>query len=241
MYKISLVVSLGIITLLMGGCSGSKESGEAESTPQPTESSPAPSPTNSPTQSFEQPEQSETGKEVYGLIPSTSPDQRRTTIIQGRQDPFALIAVQPTVNVKPAPPKPPSVSTTPRQSVPSGSTKSTKSTTSTTSKNLPNGIKSPTSGIPSLPPKAPEPELAKAVEITGVIDIGGVPQIIVKAPDEQFSRYVQPGQYLSNGQVLVKRIEMNQGSTPVVVLEELGMEVYKEVGQASAPTPTQAS
>lgn len=238
MYKTSLIVSLGIITLLMGGCSGSKESEETESTPQPTESTPAPSPTNSPTQSFEQPGESETGKEVYGLIPSTNPDQRRTTIIQGRQDPFALIPVQPSVNVKPAPPKPPAVSTTPPKSASSGSSKSTISTTSTTSKNSPNLVNSPGLQMPPAIPKAPQPELAKAVEVTGVIDIGGVPQIIVKAPDEQFSRYVQPGQYLSNGQVLVKRIEMNQGSTPVVVLEELGMEVYKEVGRSSAQTPT---
>jgi aminoglycoside/choline kinase family phosphotransferase len=72
-----------------------------------------------------------------------------------------------------------------------------------------------------------------------MIDVGGVTQIIVKAPGERASRYVQVGDYLSNGQVRVKRIENARSATPVVVLEELGQEVYKDVGEGVAQQPSQ--
>lgn len=84
--------------------------------------------------------------------------------------------------------------------------------------------------IAVLPPP-PEPTLARAVEVSGVVQVGNEPQAIIKAPNEATSRYVRVGQRLSNGQVLVKRIEMNQGSEPVVVLEQYGIEVAKVVGE----------
>ncbi len=84
--------------------------------------------------------------------------------------------------------------------------------------------------LPQLPPP-PQPTLAQAVEVTGVIKIRGVVHAIVKAPNEPFSRYVKAGQYLSGGQVLVKRINMNAGPEPVVVLEQLGIEVSRGVGE----------
>ncbi|NJL10818.1 MAG: hypothetical protein HC908_13385, partial [Calothrix sp. SM1_7_51] len=80
---------------------------------------------------------------------------------------------------------------------------------------------------------------------TGIIQVGAEPQAIIKVPLEPTSRYVQAGQRLANG-VLVKRIEMNEGSDPVVILEQYGMEVAKMVGSgatngsqptANAPTP----
>lgn len=66
--------------------------------------------------------------------------------------------------------------------------------------------------------------------------MGGLPQAIVRAPNETASRYVQPGQRLSNGQVLVKRIEMNEGSAPIVILEQYGIEVARQVGDRPAGT-----
>ncbi len=83
--------------------------------------------------------------------------------------------------------------------------------------------------IAALPP-LPEPTLARAVEVSGVVVVGGVPQAIVKAPNEATSRYVRAGQRLSNGQILVKRIEVNGGSDPVVILEQNGIEVARAVG-----------
>ncbi|OBQ37938.1 MAG: hypothetical protein AN487_08840 [Anabaena sp. CRKS33] len=82
-------------------------------------------------------------------------------------------------------------------------------------------------------PLAPQPEIARAVVVTGVVLIGEVPQAIIKAPNEPTSRYVQPGQRLMNG-VLVKRIEMRQGSNPTVILEQYGIEVVKQVGEKPA-------
>ncbi|HEY9676152.1 MAG TPA: hypothetical protein V6D11_32215 [Waterburya sp.] len=86
--------------------------------------------------------------------------------------------------------------------------------------------------IPELP-KLPEPTLAREIEVTGVVELSGVPMAIVKVPNEP-SRYVREGQRLANGQVLVKRIEMNRGPNPVVVLEQYGIEVARGVGEAPA-------
>lgn len=103
----------------------------------------------------------------------------------------------------------------------------------------------PPVGVPSVPPpppftpslpRLPEPTLAKSVQVTGVVVVGGVPTAIVKVPNEP-DRYVQEGQRLLNGQVLVKRIEINRGPTPVVVLEQYGIEVAKQVGERPAGSP----
>ena len=78
----------------------------------------------------------------------------------------------------------------------------------------------------------PQPDIARAVQVLGVVQIGNTAHAIVQAPNEPTSRYVQVGQRLSNGQVLVKRIEMNRGAEePVVVLEQYGIEVPTAVGQ----------
>lgn len=55
----------------------------------------------------------------------------------------------------------------------------------------------------------------------------------MKAPNELTSRYVPVGQRIGNGQVLVKRIEMQNNNDPVVVLQEKGIEVPKTVGSAA--------
>lgn len=81
---------------------------------------------------------------------------------------------------------------------------------------------------PSLP-ALPEPTLARSIAVTGVIEVGGVTNAIVKEPNAP-SRYVRVGQRLSNGQVLVKRIEVDRGPEPVVILEQFGVEVARRVG-----------
>ena len=98
------------------------------------------------------------------------------------------------------------------------------------------GIPSVPVGIPIMPP-IPQPTLAREVEVTGVVTIGNSTQAIVRAPGEPSSRYVSAGQRLANGQVLVKRIEMNPGSDPVVILEENGMEVSVVVGTKKTAKP----
>ncbi|MBW4591824.1 MAG: hypothetical protein KME46_02585 [Brasilonema angustatum HA4187-MV1] len=86
----------------------------------------------------------------------------------------------------------------------------------------------PNPALASVTP--PQPELAKAVVVSGVLLIGKEPQAIIKVPNEPTSQYVHAGQQLANG-VLIKRIEINQGSEPVVILEQYGIEVAKMVGQ----------
>ncbi|MEP0870262.1 hypothetical protein NDA01_10665 [Trichocoleus desertorum AS-A10] len=96
--------------------------------------------------------------------------------------------------------------------------------------------------IAALPP-LPQPALAQAVEVSGVVQVGEQAQAIIKAPNENTSRYVSVGQRLANGQVLVKRIEMNEGSDPIVIFEQYGIEVAKRVGERVQPatgTPTAA-
>lgn len=99
-------------------------------------------------------------------------------------------------------------------------------------------IPEPPPFIPELP-KLPDPILARQVEVKGVVQVGNVPQAIVQVPNEP-SRYVKEGQRISNGQVLVKRIEVNRGPMPVVVLEQYGQEVARQVGEQPAEAPAQA-
>jgi hypothetical protein len=104
---------------------------------------------------------------------------------------------------------------------------------------LPLVVPNPT--LVSVLPPPVQPELARAVLVTGVVIIGQEPQAIIKVPNEPTSRYVQAGQRLANG-VLVKRIEVNQGSNPVVIFEQYGIEVARNVGESpinvASPTTT---
>ncbi|NJS12886.1 MAG: hypothetical protein HC789_22215 [Microcoleus sp. CSU_2_2] len=87
--------------------------------------------------------------------------------------------------------------------------------------------------IPVVPPP-PSTDLATGTEVSGVVKVGTETQVIVKVPNEPTSRYVKVGQRLSNGQVLVKRVDIKPGADPVVILEENGVEVAKAVGEKPA-------
>ncbi|MEG4351666.1 hypothetical protein QUA74_18170 [Microcoleus sp. LAD1_D3] len=92
--------------------------------------------------------------------------------------------------------------------------------------------------IPVVPPP-PSTDLATGTEVSGVVKVGNETQVIVKVPNEPTSRYVKVGQRLSNGQVLVKRVDLKQGADPIVILEENGVEVAKGVGEKPASRQTQ--
>ncbi|MGF1674945.1 MAG: hypothetical protein ACFCUV_14855 [Rivularia sp. (in: cyanobacteria)] len=100
----------------------------------------------------------------------------------------------------------------------------------------------PQPDLASVLPPPPQPTLAQAVLVSGVVQVGSQPQAIIKVPTEPTSRYVQAGQRLASG-LLVKRIEMNEGSEPIVILEQYGIEVARMVGEAAmgAVEPTTAS
>jgi hypothetical protein len=86
-------------------------------------------------------------------------------------------------------------------------------------------------------PVAARPLQAMAIEVTGVIEVAGKTQVIVKLPSESFSRYIEVGERVANGQVLVKRVEGQQSLSPTVVLEEVGVEVPRKIGDTASTAP----
>lgn len=199
---------------------------------------------------------------VPSLIQPTNVEERKRMVITGRRDPFGQIVTpiisQPlnpiasTSTRKVVPPPRLPVIKKPTRNLAVARVPIAKNSTNPTIKQPPKNpvkpkITQPTikqvtpklqpSVIPGttlvgvLPP-VQQPEAAQAVTVTGVMLIGREPKAIIKVPDEP-SRYVQAGQRLSSG-VLVKRIEMNQGINPVVILEQNGIEVVRAVGDKPA-------
>lgn len=161
---------------------------------------------------------------VPNLIPPTSSAVRVPQSEVGRPDPFATISVAPTVTFKPAAnASPPATNSTTAPTATAAALPSLPPLQTAPSTQL------PSVSLPNLPPPRP---LSETIEISGVVEVGGKTSIIVKAPDEHTSRYVHVGDYLGNGKVLVKRVEM--GVEPVVVLEEDGAEVTRYVGSGSS-------
>jgi hypothetical protein len=90
----------------------------------------------------------------------------------------------------------------------------------------------PIAPVVVAPPPPPAPSLAQTIAVSGIVQAGSRTSIIVQVPHETSSRYAVVGDYLGNGKVLVKRIEM-QGTEPIVVLEQDGAEFIKPVGSGS--------
>ena len=207
MKKLLLVTFLLGSTLLATSCSGEKT---AETPPAEAPAAPAAVPEVVTPPDFTNPLVEETRPStIASLKKATDPAARLKQIQAGRPDPFAGNPVAVTVSL-------------PKVIVPPS--------TPTILPSLPS--------LPSLPPAdLPNPTLAKAVVVTGIVQVGSSTQAIVKAPLEPSSRYVSPGQRIANGQVLVKRIEV-RGSEPVVILEELGIEVVKFIGSPAEELPS---
>ncbi|PHJ68342.1 hypothetical protein VF14_02040 [Nostoc linckia z18] len=256
-----------IFSLAIAGCA-------SEETPQAIEPTPIPKiakKSQTAAQSFKNPvipakQVSQVSSPSLSLIQSTNPTERARIVLvsKNRTDPFAQIFGQtvtgvPKTSIRPVPvlPKLPTASIPgrklPTSTIASNQKKNTVAVvpkkanatlTSVLPKVLPQVVPNPT--LVSVLPPAPQPDLARAVVVTGVVLITKEPQAIIKVPDEPTSRYVQAGQRLANG-VLIKRIEMNGGSNPIVILEQNGIEVAKMVGEGpvnstpSAATPSAAS
>jgi hypothetical protein len=90
-------------------------------------------------------------------------------------------------------------------------------------------------------PVAAKPLQAMAIEISGMIDVAGKTQVIVKLPTESFSRYVEVGERILNGKVLVKRVEGQNSLSPTVILEEVGVEVSRKIGEKLTPATPEAA
>lgn len=164
---------------------------------------------------------------VPNLIPPTSSAVRVPQSQVGRTDPFATIPVSPTVTFKPSS----NASTGSASSTVAPSVAAVPALTLPSLPTLPAApiTQFPPVSVPNLPPPRP---LSETIEISGVVEVGGKTSVIIKSPDERSSRYVHVGDYLGNGKVLVKRVEM--GIEPVVVLEENGAEVTRYVGSGSS-------
>ncbi|MEH2144593.1 hypothetical protein [Nostoc sp.] len=262
----SKITIVAILTLAIAGCAS--EDTQQAINPAPIPKIAAKSPPAA--QSFNNPvipakQVSLVTPASVNLIQSTNATERARLVVlsKDRSDPFAQIfgqavAGMPKTSGRPVPvlPKLPTASLAKRKlptrtiarSIPLNPKKNNIASvpkkvnhtlTSVLPKVLPQVIPNPTL-VSVLPPPA-QPDLARAVLVTGVVLISKEPQAIIKVPDEPTSRYVQAGQRLANG-VLVKRIEMNQGYNPIVILEQYGIEVAKMVGEGAVnSTPSAAS
>jgi len=111
-------------------------------------------------------------------------------------------------------------------------------TVSATGKIASNGINR---ALPKMIQRLPaaKPEQAIALEISGLIEVEGRTQVIVKLPSESFSRYIEVGGRVANGKVLIKRVEGQESFSPTIILEEVGIEVSRKIGDRKvAITPT---
>jgi hypothetical protein len=184
------------------------------------------------------------------LISSTNPNQRVKSISRDRTDPFAMLSTMPDVSVSDAAIARQKSEAEQRQQEYEQARKEYQqalqaaaaqrpaerfTTRPSATPSGPIAARPPASATarPAAPPRPmqPQPDLARAVEVTGVVQVGDVPYAIVNAPNEPSSRYVRVGQRLSNGQVLVKRIDSNP-LEPVVVLEQYGIPVNKSIGNS---------
>jgi hypothetical protein len=93
----------------------------------------------------------------------------------------------------------------------------------------------PPPAAPAAPPPPPPTDLARGIEVTGVVKTDTDTKVIVKAPNEPTSRYVSVGQRIANGQVLVKRVKFSPDSDPIVIFEQNGVEIARMVGETSQP------
>jgi hypothetical protein len=87
--------------------------------------------------------------------------------------------------------------------------------------------------ISNVAPTPSEPTLAQTVGVSGIIEVAGKTQVIVRLPNESFSRYVEIGDRIYDGRVKIKRVEGEQTLSPMVILEESGVEVTRKVGDIS--------
>lgn len=180
---------------------------------------------------------------ALGLIPPTLPDQRLREIQAGRSNPFELIQVQATVK------NPVSVVDAEGTAKASNGSKTGNTADGGNGNMGANG----TGFVGSSPGKNSDgsvsstdvepvklyPDDARAVVVSGIIEIGSRPFAIVRAPGEPVARNVTIGDLLSGGRVRVQSINV-QGENSNVVLEQYGDSVTRDVGAPALPPLTPA-
>ncbi len=230
MKNVLWTASLGIATLSLTSCGSDRAANNPVQPPAPVQAS-------APT--FEKPTIPSSSASlpiipVKGMIQTTNSQARLSQIsMTGRRDPFAALlpaSIQlPAQKVAHAPARQ-TVQQAPIQQTPQSIAQSPLPLT-------------PIAALPPLPmsqtpltiapPAISQTSLADAVQITGVVQIGGKAMAIIQSPEEGTARYVKPGDSVANGRVLLKRIIMSKNGEPTIVLQENGVEVTKSVGSSS--------
>jgi hypothetical protein len=150
------------------------------------------------------------------LIPPTNPEVRVRTSVRGRQDPFALVSLTPKIKVEPK--------------------EVAKQPTSTPTRPTEEQNFRPSEDSFTPPVEVFDPTLAKNVIISGLYEANGRTKLIVQESEESSSRYVDIGERIADGQVLVKSVNTNYSPTPLVTLEQSGVEVSKTIGEVPERT-----
>jgi hypothetical protein len=259
MNKLKWVTGLSLLTLLLGSCTSDREISQAP-TPKPSVGQVAVNP-QLPAPSVPQTTKPAPGlilpKRAIDLpIPQGRPDPFGSVAVAPVKQPVSRETARPQQTTQQAgrtkqnqatPDGTSSVKTNPKQtgnnnqhsSAQQKATRSHQHSSTqqkvTTPKQQPL-LQRSNSDRPLNVPPAPTPstELASAVEVKGVMSVGGKVSAIVKTPNEP-SRSVSAGDYLSGGAVRVKRIELGVDREPVVVLEQNGVEVVKAVSNNNSP------
>ncbi len=240
--KLSSILLVSYVALSLGGCGlfpGSQDASETPPVAQSPETSEENSPEEKPDEVFEEPTTTGSTPQLpgtAGLIPSTSPNEREKAIKPGRDNPFAVIPIQPVVREKTA---------SNGVTEPDRLCQLEEVQAPTTTVAQAPGADTPGSGVglpPLLAPILPIPNEARGVVVSGVVQLNGTPVAIVQAPNENVARQVTVGASLSNGQVTVKAINVSS-QKPYVVLEQYGLEIPRGVGEPpeepiDPPTPT---
>ncbi|MCC0179470.1 hypothetical protein I4641_21145 [Waterburya agarophytonicola K14] len=236
MNKTVLLVLTIIFASMTGGCSflgnAKKDFDESANQPIPkVKSAPTPTETAKTEEEGEEEfadleEETEATQAIAGLIPTTNADTRVRNIVRGRQDPFSVVSLIPKIEIEEKEEK----AALPALNRSDRTNREPNPVAQTRSEN-----KSPT------PIDEFRTKLAQEVIISGLYESNGSTKLIVQAPEENNSRYVEVGQYLSNGQILVKSIDRNHFPTPLVILEQSGVEVAKAIGETPEDSKNQAS
>lgn len=143
------------------------------------------------------------GSDSTGLIQPTDASLQMKQVQQGRPDPVPLFTIPPEIVAKP------------QIAVPK----------------LAKPIAQELPPAPTLAQALPSPDVARSVAVQGIIETSNGLHAIVQLPNEVTSRYVSVGQRLSNGQILIKKINLNSDSDPSVIIEQHGIEVASSVGE----------
>lgn len=245
MNKTVLLVLTIAITSVTGGCSyfsdfneARKEVEESAKKPIPVRVNTAKTPDKTTEEEDEEFADLETEAEaeatqaIAGLVPATDPDTRVRKSVRGRPDPFSVVTLVPKIEIEEVEEEPQPVNNRNNRT----NRERNRVSQRPNSNNNNNRNNRPPNPVEEL-----RAELAQEVIISGLYESNGRTKLIVNAPEEDNSRYVEVGQYLSNGQILVKSIDRNHFPTPLVVLEQSGVEVFKAIGETPEDSRSQAS